>query len=154
VLHINVNDDDIRQAKERSELVGIMGGSRTSGKGNIVGFLGEILVARLLGVDLADTFHYDLLFGSRKTDVKTKSCSSAPKEHYLCSVMDYQMGNECDYFIFCRVNLASKEAWILGGISKAGLIEGRFAQKGEKDGNFTFTEACWSVPISDLEEIR
>lgn len=150
---LEITDSDIKYAEDRSKLCGVMNGSRTNGKGNVVGFLGEVLVSRLLNTELSDTYDYDLIYDGEKIDVKTKSCSSEPKPDYLCSVMAYQIKNDCDRYIFVRVNLSDKKAWILGQISKAKILGGKFALKGEKDGAFTFTEDCWSVKIKELEEL-
>ena len=151
---IKINQSIVLEAERRSEQMGILDSSRTKGKGNLAGFVGEILTAECSGGIIIDNFDYDLKIGSLKVDVKTKSCSSAPKPHYLCSVMEYQLKNEADGYYFCRVNLSTKEAWLLGYCSKQKLLEkGFFAKKGSPDGNFTFKEDCWNIKISELEDL-
>ncbi len=155
MLELSVLESDLIQANERSFKVGVMNGSRTSGQGNVVGFLGETLTARTLGVRIDDTYQYDLKFGDLKIDVKTKSCSSQPKENYLCSVMSYQLNNDTDGYIFVRINLTARKCWLLGYISKQDLLsKGKFCKKGEPDGSFLFKEDCWSIEISKLTPIE
>lgn len=153
MLQIKIDDADILYAENRSKLVGVMSGSRTSGKGNVIGFLGELIVSRIYEVPLCDTFNYDLIVGGTRVDVKTKSCSSPPKSHYKCSVMSYQLKNDVDGYIFARANLSAKIVWVLGYYSKQDLLQfGKFAKKGDPDGDFSFTEDCWSVTIDELKE--
>lgn len=153
MLEIKIDEADILYAENRSKLVGAMSGSRTAGKGNVVGFLGELIVSRIYDVPLYDTFEYDMIIDGQKIDVKTKSCSSEPKSNYKCSVMSYQLKNEVDGYIFARANLSAKIVWVLGYFSKQDLVRfGQFAKKGEPDGNFLFTEDCWSITIAELKE--
>lgn len=154
MIRMPISDSDFMTAKSRSDLMGVLASSRTQGKGNLAGFVGEALTERYTSGTLVESFDFDLLIGDLRIDVKTKSCSSEPKNHYLCSVMSYQLKNECDGYIFARVNLAAGVGWLLGYISKPDLLsKGFFAKKGDPDGRFTFTEDCWNVKVSDLLEI-
>jgi hypothetical protein len=154
MIEMPISDIDLMTAKSRSDLMGVLASSRTQGKGNLAGFVGEALTERHTSGKLVESFDYDIEIGDLKIDVKTKSCSSDPKGHYLCSVMSYQLKNECDGYIFARVNLASGVGWLLGYISKVDLLDrGFFAKKGSPDGRFTFTEDCWNVQISNLDNI-
>ena len=154
MIRLTVDEQTLLTARNRDALMGVLDSSRTGGKGNLVGFVGEELTAAYTDATMVDNYDYDILVGNLKVDVKTKSCSSPPKPHYLCSVMSYQLKNECDGYYFVRVNLASKEAWLLGYCSKTRLLEkGFFAKKGDPDGSFTFKEDCWNMEIKDLLEI-
>ena len=154
MIKLEISDIDMMTAKSRSDLMGVLASSRTKGKGNLVGFVGEALTERHTSGRLVESFDYDIEIGNLKIDVKTKSCSSCPKPHYLCSVMSYQLKNECDGYVFARVNLAARDGWLLGYITKADLLEkGFFAKKGSPDGNFSFTEDCWNVKVEDLLEM-
>jgi len=150
----DVDDYMLMEAQRRSDQMGVLASSRTHGKGNIVGFVGEAAALKLTGAELCDTLDYDLLWNGAQIDVKTKSCSSPPRKHYLCSVMTYQLKNECDGYIFARVDLPKRKGWILGYISKSRLLsEGFECKKGEQDGIFTFTEDCISIRVDKLDEI-
>jgi len=149
-----VDDYMLMEAKHRSDRMGTLPSSRTHGAGNIVGFVGEAAVLALTGGELRDTLSFDLMIDGKRVDVKTKSCSSIPRKHYLCSVMEYQLTNKCDTYFFVRVDLNKKEGWVLGSISKARLLsEGRICKKGEPDGKFFFKEDCRSIRIDQLDPI-
>jgi hypothetical protein len=122
MIEMPISDIDLMTAKSRSDLMGVLVSSRTQGKGNLAGFVGEALTERHTSGKLVESFDYDLLIGDLRVDVKTKSCSSCPKPHYLCSVMSYQLKNECDGYVFARVNLAARDGWLLGYIAKADLL--------------------------------
>lgn len=154
MIELKISEIDLMVAQQRSNLMGALASSRTNGKGNLAGFVGEALTERYTSGTLVESYNFDITIGDLKIDVKTKSCSSCPKPHYLCSVMSYQLKNECDGYVFARVNLAAREGWLLGYISKADLLEkGFFAKRGSPDGDFSFTEDCWNVQISDLDDI-
>ena len=154
MIELKISEIDLMVAQQRSDLMGVLASSRTQGKGNLAGFVGEALTERYTSGRLVESFDYDIEIGDLKIDVKTKSCSSTPKGHYLCSVMNYQLKNECDGYVFARVNLAARDGWLLGYIAKADLLsKGFFAKKGSPDGRFTFTEDCWNVQISNLDDI-
>lgn len=154
MIHTKVSEADIEEARRRSSEMGILAASRQKGAGNVAGFLGEACVLRECGGTLVDNFNFDVTIGDLKIDVKTKSCSSTPRGCYNCSVMSYQLRNECDGYIFTRVNLSSNDVWILGYIAKARLIEEgiRFA-KGDTDDGFTVKEDCVSIQIFELDEL-
>lgn len=153
MIRLTPDSVELMEAKRRSDLMGLLASSRTSGRGNLVGFIGEIVAAKYLAAKIIDNYDYDLDLNGLKIDVKTKSCSSEPKPRYLCSVMSYQLDNKCDGYYFVRVNLTSNEVWLLGYVSKDRLLtDGFFAKKGETDGFFTFKEDCWSIEIKDLDE--
>ena len=154
MIHTKVSEADIEEARRRSSEMGILAASRQKGAGNVAGFLGEACVLRECGGTLVDNFNFDVTIGDLKIDVKTKSCTSQPRAHYNCSVMSYQLRNECDGYIFTRVNLSSNDVWILGYIAKARLIEEgiRFA-KGDTDDGFTVKEDCVSIQIFELDEL-
>lgn len=151
---VRIHDDEINTARYRDELMGVLPSSRECGNGNLAGFIGEILVEKYIGGKIVDTYDYDILLGNIKIDVKTKSVSSVPQPHYLCSVMEYQLKNNTDVYFFVRVNLSTKRAWLLGGISKTRLLRDGIVQKrGDMDGNWEVKEDCRSVRIDELEEI-
>jgi hypothetical protein len=154
VIELQISDIDIMTAQNRSLKMGVLASSRLGGRGNLAGFVGEALTERYTSGTLVESYDYDIAISGQEIDVKTKSCSSEPKPHYLCSVMSYQIENKCDGYVFARVNLAARKGWLLGYISKADLLsKGFFAKKGDPDGKFTFTEDCWNIKIEDLQEI-
>jgi hypothetical protein len=151
---VRIHDDELNIAKYRDELMGVLPSSRECGNGNVAGFIGEILVQKHIGGVIVDTYDYDILLGDTRIDVKTKSVSSVPQPHYLCSVMEYQLKNDTDAYFFVRVNLSTKKAWLLGSISKARLLRDGISQKrGDMDGTWEVKEDCISVRIDQLEQL-
>lgn len=154
MIEFEVYDDDIIEAERRSELMGILSSSRLHGKGNVVGFIGEIITAKYTGGIIADNYDYDILIKDKRVDVKTKSASSKPKGNYLCSVMEYQLGNDADQYVFARVDLTKKKCWLLGYINKERLLsDGIVQKKGDMDGAFEVKEDCRSIRIDQLNHI-
>jgi len=153
VREYKIDANSLLSAKSRSETLGVLNSSMLKGGGNLVGFIGEYYAHKYLGGELIDNFDYDLFSQGLKIDVKTKSCSSIPLQEYLCSVMCYQLNNDCDSYFFCRVNLSAKICWLLGSISKDRLIrDGILMKEGDRDGNFIVKADCISIPISGLNE--
>jgi len=99
-------------------------GSITRGGGSPAGALGEILVRDMLDYRQANTKDYDLYTDHGiRIDVKTKRCTSAPKNYYECSIAAHGTRQDCDEYVFVRVLNNLTRAWILGSISKDEYFE-------------------------------
>lgn len=133
-------------------------GSITRGGGSPAGALGEILVRDMMDYRVHNTKDYDLCTEDGvRIDVKTKRCTSAPKEYYECSIAAHGTRQECDEYIFVRVLNNLTRAWILGRISKDEYFEKAVRhKKGEVDesNNFTFKADCYNLQISELWPIQ
>src|SRR5271157_3553526 len=105
----------LKEAKE----MGALRQSITGGEGNTAGFIGERVVADYLDVKKANTYQYDLITKKEKTyDVKTKRCKSKPLMNYTVSVCALNTKQDCDDYIFVRIDNELKTAWILGYMPK------------------------------------
>ena len=83
--------DDIKEAFERSEELGVLPNSFTRGMGRMTGFIGEIAFERLYPQAdyVGDTsFTHDYVLGKKTIDVKSKSCTSIPQPDFTASVND------------------------------------------------------------------
>ena len=133
-------------------------GSITRGGGSPAGALGEILVRDMMDYRQINTKDYDLYTDQGvRIDVKTKRCTSAPKEYYECSIAAHGTRQQCDEYIFVRVLNNLTRAWILGSISKDEYFEKAVRhKKGEVDAsnNFTFKADCYNLQISELCPIQ
>jgi hypothetical protein len=133
-------------------------GSITRGGGSPAGALGEILVRDMMDYRQANTKDYDLYTDHGiRIDVKTKRCTSAPKEYYECSIAAHGTRQQCDEYVFVRVLNNLTRAWILGSISKDEYFEKAVRhKKGEVDesNNFTFKADCYNLQISELWPIQ
>ena len=99
-----------------------------------------------------NTFKYDLVLpDGRRIDVKTKRSTVVPKEHYDCTVTDFQIDYDCDGYIFVRVLRTYEKGWVLGYISKDDFKKNCiFKKRGERDGKYTYKHSCYNVRIDDL----
>jgi len=152
---IKIPAEYIKQAKKESKELGILKNSFTKGAGNVVGILGEKIVKDYFNLDNEHDFDHDLTGNGKKIEVKTKKCTSKPKNHYRCSVSKWSKHQICDYYIFVRVLEDYSKGWILGYISQKEFYkQATFYRKGEGDKTspfgWTFKEDCYNLPISKL----
>lgn len=157
MIEIKVTEETIRLARERAERMGELRNSIRRGEGNLVGFIGEIVVNGYIGGQLADTYDYDLLKEGVRLDVKTKETSVRPKPYYECSIADFNPDQKCDHYVFARVHKNLDTCWILGYKSKEDYFrESRFLKKGDVDGDngFVVKADCHNLEISRLEPIE
>lgn len=153
---IEIEPTDAQKKEARLSAGGTIGlqGSITRGAGSPAGALGEIIVRDLLGYRQINTAHYDLYTDQgTRIDVKTKRCTSAPKQYYECSIAAHGTKQDCDEYIFVRVLNNLQRAWILGRISKDEYFKKAVRhKKGDRDesNNFTFKSDCYNLEISEL----
>lgn len=157
MIEIRVAEDTITKARERAVRMGELRNSIRHGEGNLVGFIGEIVVNEYISGELVNTYDYDLTKNETKFDVKTKETSVKPKPHYECSIPDFNPNQNCDFYIFARVHKSLDRCWILGYKSKeAYFAESRFLKKGDIDGDngFVVKADCHNLEISRLEPME
>ncbi len=155
MIELDIDKALIKEAKQKSEEMGELRNSITEGEGNVIGFLGEILVANHFGGVIDNTYDYDIRVGNRKVDVKTKKTTVVPLSHYLCTVAAYNTIQECDSYYFVRIDITKKKGYLLGGLTKKGFFKkAKFYKEGEidPDGNgWTFKADCYNLPIWKLK---
>ena len=117
MIEIPINDDYMNRAREKASTVGILQGSITGGTSNVVGAIGEIIVADSIEAEQMNTYDYDLVKDGMRIDVKTKRCNSKPKPFYDCSVALHGSNPDCGAYVFVRLLSALTNAWLLCGIS-------------------------------------
>ena len=156
MFEVSVTQQHIQKAKILSEEMGKLRNSITSGEGNLAGFIGEVIVAEIIGAEHENTYDYDLILQSGKTvDVKTKRTNYPPRTNYDCSVAAFNTKQKCDYYAFVRVKNDLSLAWILGFYDKTEYFkDATFHRKGDfdPDNNFTFKADCYNISISSLED--
>jgi hypothetical protein len=154
VLKILISDSNIKKSRKRA--AGLQNSKKKiSSGGELYGLLAEELFLDNYGGTLIDNKDYDISHDKiGRIDVKTKRCSSPPEEHYTCSVAEYQLNNDCDYYAFYRIHKNLNAAWFLGIISKSEFLsKATKLNKGDTDGNFICKANCYNVKISDLKTI-
>lgn len=125
--------------------------------GLYIGCLGEVIYERYDRTAIrTNTFHYDFTVDNKKVDVKTKLCSSQPRLHYECSVYDY-FHQDCDKYVFIRINKDHTKAWILGEITKDRLLrEGKHCKAGNIDptNNLRYQKDSTNILIRELNDVK
>lgn len=85
-IEVSITSEMLQIAKEKAKKLGELRNSITHGEGNVAGYLGELIVQKIMGGEIKDTRDYDLLSPEGvKYDVKTKRCSGVPEPHFECS---------------------------------------------------------------------
>jgi len=157
VVELDINKEIIRVAHQMDKHMGQLRNSITKGKGNIYGFLGEILFNSLIKGRQANTYDYDLITKKGYTvDVKTKKCTTPPKTHYDCSVASLNTKQRCDVYGFVRVLDDMSKGWVLGYLPKEVYYQkARLLRRGQVDpsNNFKVHTDCYNVSISELKEV-
>lgn len=149
--------NNLNLARKRAVKLKNSGGKIAPG-GELPGLIGEQIFLDNWGGELVDSSTVDIFHPKIGTiDVKTKRCSSAPKDNYTCTVASYQIAKaDCEFYAFFRVHNNLDEAWFLGIISREEFLEkATFLKKGAPDGDTGFVAKadCYNILISDLREI-
>jgi hypothetical protein len=158
MVEVDIKPQWKKVALKEAEELGALRKSITGGQGNQAGFLGEIVVADYLAVNRNNSYGHDLV-GKKKTyDVKTKRCKSKPLDSYTVSVCALNTKQDCDVYVFVRVTVDLKKAWILGFMPKEEFFKkAKFCKKGDldpdSDCNWRFKEDCYNMYIKDLKPI-
>tara|TARA_R110002020_G_scaffold358178_1_gene570432 strand:+ start:439 stop:930 length:492 start_codon:yes stop_codon:yes gene_type:complete len=155
ILPIVPTKAQVKRAEKMAAEMGQLRNSITRGKGNIIGFLGEIVLADHFGWEQANTYDYDLVLPNGKTvDVKSKQCRSIPRPEYECSISSYNTKQACDYYAFTRIKSDYSVLWFCGVMPKELYFNlATKKHKGETDpsNGFTFRSDCYNLLISDLK---
>jgi hypothetical protein len=153
MLEIDIKREWIEEAERKSKEMGQLRNSITKGKGNVVGFLGEIVAANHIKATIENTHDYDIIKNNVKIDVKTKKCSSKPKDFYECSISEYNTKQKCDLYLFIRILNDNSKAWLCGMIGKNDFFKNaKFYPKGfvDKSNNMKFHCDTYNMQIKDL----
>lgn len=158
MIKIIPSKSQISLAKKKAKEMGTLKNSITEGKGNVYGFLGEILVSSLIEGRNKNTFDFDIIKNETTIDVKTKTCTSEPKDHYYCSVAAFNTKQQCDIYVFVRIMEDFSSAWILGGCTKEYFYKNAtFNKAGSIDESssfkWKFKADCYNLPIGKLKQI-
>lgn len=154
---VDIRNEQVELARTRAKDLGVLKHSFMKGERNVVGFLGEILVAEYIKADIENTYDYDLVKRGIKIDVKSKRCTSIPQLHYECSVPAYNTRQKCDFYVFVRILEDYKKAWILGIIGKKSFFNKAILRKKgftDTSNNMTFKEDSYNLAIKDLLDFK
>ena len=159
MIELYIDYQTLGEARDLAADMGTLKNSFTNGMGNLTGFLGEVLLReRLAGTtEHKNTYDYDLVLPNSKTvDVKSKSTSVTPLDHYECSVSGLNTKQKCDYYAFTRIKKDLTVGWLLGYLPKQEFYDlAKFYPKGSKDPSNRFVNKVdtYSVRIDQLKDI-
>lgn len=166
ILEIEIQQEWIDESKLEAKKLGVLNNSIRGGEGNQIGFIGELAVIKILGYNRTNIYesdiskyHYDMIdLNGRTIDIKTKECVFKPRIDYAVCVYDMQVFKQnCQHYIFVRVDKKLKYVWILGWLDKIEFFEkAKFCIKGERDPDdiyHIFEADCWNCYIWQLRPI-
>tara|TARA_R100000008_G_scaffold81152_1_gene64152 strand:- start:329 stop:823 length:495 start_codon:yes stop_codon:yes gene_type:complete len=160
MIEVEITEEMKRRAWAKARQMGEINNSITKGDGNIAGFLGEEVANVVIGGDITNTYDYDIIANDTTYDVKTKRCTSPPKESYECSVAEYNTRQKCDRYVFVRIeNIKGKwgRAWVLGWMNKRRYLKKAMKlKKGDVDqsNGFIVKANCFNMKIKDLKSFE
>ena len=148
----------LKRAQLRADKLPLLNNSIRKGEGSLVAYIGEEVAKAVLGGEIEDTYDYDLRYGSKTVDVKTKERTVPPRPNYNCTVADFNTRQKCDEYAFVSVLSDLTYAWFLGKIEKENFYKrASFYKEGELDPDspptrdFYFRADCYNIPIRELK---
>ena len=161
MIEIEITKDMKKKAWRKAREMGVIHNSIMKGGGNIAGFIGEEIANSLIEGTVNNTYDYDITSKSGiKYDVKTKRCTSAPKDHYECSIAAYNTKQKCDRYAFVRIEWVNGKwgrAWVLGWLDhKEYFNKAEKLNRGDIDrsNGYMVKADCYNVPINKLRNFR
>ena len=160
MIEVEITDEMKRRAWAKARQMGDINNSITHGDGNIAGFIGEEVANSVIGGMVNNTYDYDITDGDTTYDVKTKRCTSPPKNFYECSVAEYNTRQKCDRYVFVRLEYVNKRwgrAWVLGWMDKKKYLKKAVRlRKGDIDesNGFVVKANCYNMKIKDLNSFE
>ena len=155
MIEVGVPRRMLQSAQRQAVDMGHLNNSIRQGEGNVYGFIGELVFAKITGANPNNTYDWDVeMDDGRTVDVKSKCVTTPPLPHYECSVASIGTNQNCDYYAFVRVLKDCTTAWYLGALPKADFLQrATFMEAGvwEDPGNgWSPTIDCYNLPLSDL----
>ncbi len=158
MVEIEITEEMKSRAWRKAREMGKLKNSITNGDGNIAGFLGEEVANQIIKGRITNTYDYDIIEDCGvKWDVKTKRCTSKPKEYYECSVAAFNTKQKCNNYAFVRIENVNNRwgrAWFLGAYNKNDYFDDAILlKKGQIDpsNNFKVKADCYNIAISKLK---
>ena len=158
IIECEVSKEMLDRATRRAKDMGNLKGSVEKGEGNVIGFVAEEVVSSYLNTPILDTRDYDMIYRSVKIDVKAQGCEMRPRPNYEVTVYDWNTRQDCDIYVFVRVEKQTKhKAWIVGWEGKEKYFDrATLYRKGDIDpsNNYRYKDNKWNVEISTLRDIE
>ena len=164
MLQLPFDNKMIREATDWAENLGGIYNSITKGDGNYAGRLGELALAKHLGVEVKDHKDYDLIYNDSKVEVKTKRRATKPKPNYTVNIAATSKHQKPDKYAFLSIEYADRDSggnysdlqyiWLCGYKSAEQFFEeAEFWPKGTPDPPFFKTHRdMYVMKIRELDE--
>ena len=164
MLQLPFDNEMIRTATEWAENLGGIYNSITKGDGNYAGRLGELALAKHLGVEVEDHKDYDLIYNDSKVEVKTKRRATKPKSNYTVNIAATSKHQKPDKYAFLSLEYADRDSggnysdlqyiWLCGYKSSEQFFEeAEFWPKGTPDPPFFKTHRdMYVLTIGELDD--
>ncbi|MDP7367426.1 MAG: hypothetical protein QGH83_09235 [Candidatus Pacebacteria bacterium] len=167
----------VGEAQDWASSLGGLKNSITGGRGNAAGRLGELALAKHLGVKLADEKDYDMVYNGEKIEVKTKRRTVPPKGFYDVSVAKTSTHQHPDRYVFISMEFEDsgyygkpaqgltrrggkwyknlKDVWLCGDMSAKEFFQrAKLWQEGTTDesNDFTTLTTMYNLSVDELHE--
>ena len=164
MLQLPFDNKMIREATNWAENLGGIYNSITKGDGNYVGRLGELALAKHLGVEVEDHKDYELIYNDSKVEVKTKRRATKPKSNYTVNIASTSRHQKPDTYAFLSVEYSDRDSggnysdllkiWLCGYKSAEQFFEeAEFWPKGTPDPPFFKAHSdMYVMKIGELDE--
>ena len=164
MLQLPFDNKMIREATNWAENLGGIYNSITKGDGNYVGRVGELALAKHLGVEVEDHKDYDLIYNDSKVEVKTKRRATKPKPNYTVNIASTSRHQKPDTYAFLSVEYSDRDSggnysdllkiWLCGYKSAEQFFEeAEFWPKGTPDPPFFKAHSdMYVMKIGELDE--
>ena len=164
MLQLPFDNKMIREATDWAENLGGINNSITRGDGNYAGRLGELALAKHLGVEVEDHKDYDLIYNGEMVEVKTKRRATKPKSNYTVNIAATSKHQKPDKYAFLSIEYADRDRggnysdlqyiWLCGYKSAEQFFEeAEFWPKGTPDPpSFKTHRDMYVMKIWELDE--
>ena len=164
MLQLPFDNKMIRDATKWAENLGGIYNSITKGDGNYAGRLGELALAKHLGVKVEDHKDYDLIYNDLRVEVKTKRRATKPKSNYTVNVAYTSIHQKPDKHAFLSLEYLDRDSagnysdllnvWLCGYKSAEQFFEeAEFWPKGTPDPpSFKTHRDMYVMKIGELDE--
>jgi len=161
---LKFNQKMIGQASLWAHDIGRIKNSITKGRGNYAGRLGELALAKHLGVEVEDRKDYDIIYDGKKVEVKTKRRAVKPKPEYTVNVAATSKHQKPDSYAFLSLEYTDRDSggnysdllhiWLCGYKSAEQFFkEAEFWPKGTPDPPFFKTHRdMYVLTIGELDD--
>lgn len=156
-VEVAITKEMLAEARKRDkafkEKYGNSGTFRTDKKDQrMTGYVAEIAIKSVYPeLEFSPDDHIDFTYKNMTFDSKAQGCKTPPLKNYSATLYENQKGRKVDFYIFNRVREDMKMVWIGGIIAKEAYLKAAILRpKGYKCNNFTYDQARYEMPYSDL----